>query len=481
MAQGSQAMKFEEIGNEGLQHEFKVVVSAKTLASRAEERLNSMKDRARIPGFRPGKVPVAHLKKLYGRSVMAEVLNDTFGIAAREIANEKKIKLAGQPKIDIPQDEKAMEAVIDGTADLSFTMKVEVLPQIDLGDFKKIKLTKDVTEVSEQDVEKAISRIADGHRHYHPEEGRAAGKEDRVLIDYEGSVDGVPFEGGKSENATLILGSNQFIPGFEDQLVGAKAGEDRTLEVTFPDAYPAPHLAGKKAQFKVQVKEVAAVEKHEVIDDHFAEHLGFENLAKLKEAVREQIAREDAHMARAKLKRRLLDALDEGYDFELPPSLVEQEFDAIWKQIEAEMKQLKQSFSDHKTTEEEARENYRAIAARRVRLGLLLAEVGERNKIEVGQEELGRALSERLRQYPGQEKQVYEFYQKNPQALGELRAPLYEDKVVDFIFELAEVSENKVSREELFKPEDESESLAKGAAKAGKGGAKKPAAKKAKE
>jgi trigger factor len=461
----TQAMKFEETSSEGLKREFKVVITAKALASRAEDRLNSLKDRVKIAGFRPGKVPPAHLKKLYGRQVMAEVLNDTVGSAAREIASEQKIKLAGEPQIDFPKDEKLIEAVIAGTQDLSFTMKVEILPQIEIVDFKKIKLTKEVTEVSEKNVDEAIKRIADGHRHYHPQEGRAAQNEDRLQIDYEGSIEGTPFEGGKAENAYLVLGSKQFIPGFEEQLLGAKAGEERALDITFPETYAAQELAGKKAIFKVKIREVAAVEKHEVIDNHFAEHLGFENLDKLKEAVREQIAREDLAASRQKLKRRLLDALDEQYDFELPASLVEQEFNMIWKQIEAEMAQTKQSFADQGTTEEQAKENYRTIAIRRVRLGLLLAEVGEHNKIEVTQDEMNRALVARLRQFPGQEKQVYEFYQKNPQALSEIRAPLYEEKVVDYILELAQVEEKKVSREELFKPEEEDKPAAKGKTK----------------
>jgi trigger factor len=475
MAKAAQALKFEETASEGLKREFKVVVSAETLASRTEERLNSMKERVKIPGFRPGKVPTSHIKKLYGRQAMAEVLNDTVGSAAREIAAEKNIKLAGEPQIDFPKDEKVIEAIMDGTADLSFTMKVEVLPKIDIGDFKKIKLTKDTAEVTDADVDKAISRIADGHRHYHAEEGRVAQNEDRVLIDYEGSVDGVPFEGGKAEGAHLVLGSNQFIPGFEEQLVGTKAGDERTISVTFPEPYSAAQLAGKKAAFKVKVKEVAKVEKHDVIDDHFAQHLGVESLVKLKEAVREQIAREDAHMARQKLKRRLLDALDEEYDFELPSSLIDQEYTMIWQQVENEMKQTGQTFESQKTTEDEAKENYRAIAVRRVRLGLLLAEIGEKNKIQVTQDELNRGMMERIRQFPGREKEVYEFFKKNPQALNEIRAPLYEDKVIDYILELSQVDENKVSREELFKAENEEMPAAKSKAKAA---AKKKPAKK---
>lgn len=465
MAKAAQALKFEETANEGLKREFKVIVTAQALADWAEERLNSLKDQVKLPGFRPGKVPAAHVKKMYGRQVMAEVLNDAVSNAAQEIAAEKKIKLAGQPEIDFPKDEKIIEAVLNGTSDLSFTMKVEVLPQIKIGDFKGIKLLKNVAEVSDADIDKAIKRIADGHRHYHKEDDRAAQNEDRVLIDFEGLIDGVPFEGGKGEGAYLALGSNQFIPGFEEQLVGMKAGDERTIQVTFPTEYPAAQLAGKKADFKVKVHEVAAVEKHDVIDDHFAQHLGLENLSKLKEAVREQIAKEDAHMSRQKLKRKLLDALDEQYDFEMPPSMVEQEYNMIWSQIEAEMKQTGQTFESQKTTEVEAKENYRTIAERRVRLGLLLAEIGEGAKVQVTQDEVNRGLMEQLRQFPGKEKQVYDYYQKNPQALAQIRAPIYEDKVIDYILELSQVDEHKVSREELFKAEDETLPKAKPKAK----------------
>lgn len=466
MAKASQAMQFEETSKDGLKREFKVVVSAQSLSDRADERLNSMKGKVKIPGFRPGKVPVAHLKKMYGRSVMAEVLNDTVGQAARSLSTEKKLKLAGEPKVDFPQDEKLIESVMAGNADLSFTMKVEVLPQINIGDFKKIKVTKDAVDTSEKDIDEAIRRIADSHRHYHPEEDRVAKNEDRLKIDYEGRLAGVAFEGGAAQDAYLVLGSNQFIPGFEEQLIGVKAGDKRTIKVTFPEEYQAKHLAGQEVEFDVTVKEVAAVEKHEVIDDHFAQHLGVENLEKLKEAVREQIQREDAMASRRKLKRRLLDALDEQYDFELPPSLVEQEFTMVWQQVESEMKQKNQSFDDMDISEDEGKATYRAICERRVRLGLLLAEIGEKNKIEISQDEVNRALIERIRQYPGQEKQVYEFYQKNPQALAEIRAPLYEEKVVDYILELAHIDEKKVSREELYAPQADDDILpVKGKAK----------------
>ncbi|MES2907083.1 MAG: trigger factor [Pseudomonadota bacterium] len=452
-------MQFEETANEGLKREFKVIVPAKELAAQAEQRLSSMKDRVKIPGFRPGKVPTSHMKRVYGRSVMAEIMNESVGQAARNLSAEKQIKIAGEPKVDFTLGEKEIEDVIAGNADLSFMMKVEVLPKIDIGDFKKIKVTKDVTDLTDKDVDEAVKRIADTHKHYHGQEGRVAEKEDRLQIDYEGSIDGVPFDGGKGEDAYLVLGSNQFIPGFEDQLIGTKTGDEKTVNVTFPEQYQAAHLAGKKAAFKVKVKEVAPPEQS-AVDDHFAQHMGMESLEKLKEAVRQGIGNDDTRASRMKLKRRVLDALDEEYTFDLPPSLVDQEFEMIWRQVNGEMQQNKQSFEDLKMTEEEAKESYRRIAERRVRLGLLLAEVGEKQKIEISQDEMNRALMERIRQFPGQEKQVYEFYQKNPNALAELRAPIYEDKVIDYILELAQVSDNKVAREELYKDEDE-EILAK--------------------
>lgn len=446
-------MQVTETLNQGLKREFKVVVPAATLNAKLSAKLDEMRARANIPGFRPGKVPAAHLKRLYGKSVMAEIVNDTVNESTRTITTDHSLKLAGEPKVVLPEDQAEIEAVISGTGDLAYSVAMEILPQIELGDFKGISLVREVAEVAAEDVEAALNRIADANRPFVTKDGAAASG-DKVTIDYEGSIDGVPFDGGKDEDATLVLGSNQFIPGFEDQLIGKSAGETTDVNVTFPEQYPAAHLAGKAAVFKVTVKDVAAPGEV-TIDDAFAQTLGLESREKLEQAVRDNISRETNEQSRRRIKRKLLDALDAQYRFDLPEGLVEQEFEIIWRNLTADMDRAGRTWADENTTEEAARAEYRTIAERRVRLGLLLAEIGERNGIKVADEEVQRALFDRARQYPGRERQVLEFYQKNPGAIAELRAPIFEEKVVDFVLELAQVTDKTVTREELFKEDDE--------------------------
>jgi trigger factor len=330
---------------------------------------------------------------------------------------------------------------------------MEIVPPITLVDFKSLKLTRLTAEVTDQEIDQAVTTIAEQNKPFVAKtEGAANG--DRVTMSFEGSIAGVPFEGGKGTDVPLLLGSGQFIPGFEEHLLGVKAGENKTFDVKFPDDYRATALAGKDATFAVTV---AAVETPgEVkIDDDFAKALGLESLAKLKDAVKERIVREHAAASRQKLKRALFDEVDERHKFEPPPTLVEQEFANVWAQVEKDLKDQGRTFEDEGTTEEKARAEYRAIAERRVRLGLVIAEIGERNNIKVTDEQLRSAVMEQVRQFPGQERQIWEYYQKNPNALAALRAPLFEDKVVDFLVELAEVTDKPVSREELFKEDEE--------------------------
>jgi trigger factor len=330
---------------------------------------------------------------------------------------------------------------------------MEIVPAITLADFKSIKLTRLTAEVSDEEIDKALQTIADQNRPFVAKaEGAANG--DRVTINFEGSLEGAPFEGGTGEDVPLIMGAGQFIPGFEENLAGLKAGDSKTFDVKFPDDYRAAHLAGKNATFAVTVKAVEAPGSV-TIDDEFAKTLGVESLAKLKEAVKDRIAREHTLASRQKLKRALLDQLDERHKFEPPPSLVEQEFTNVWSQVENDLKQQNRTFADEGTTEEKAREEYRGIAERRVRLGLVIAEIGEKNNIRVTDEQLRAAVMEQVRQFPGQERQIWEYYQKNPNALAALRAPLFEDKVVDFLVELGEVTDKPVSRDELFKEDEE--------------------------
>jgi len=440
---------------DGLKREFKVVVPAADLASRANAQLEEMKDKVRINGFRPGKVPVAHLKRLYGRSVMAEIVNSMVGEANKKIVDENHIKLAMEPKLDFEGGDERVKSVLDGAVDFAWTVSVEVLPNFEIGDVSGFRIEKPVAAVDDADVQARLEDLARRNVTYSDKKkGAVAGQHDRVVVDFVGKIDGEPFEGGNGSDISVDLGSNSFIPGFEDQLVGVKAGEEKTIEVTFPGNYLAKNLAGKTATFDVTVKTVQEPGDL-VVDDALATSVGLDSLDKLKDAIRSAIEREYAGATRRKVKRQLLDALDEKFTFELPPTLVEQEFTNVWRQVEQDMKASNRTFEDEGTTEEAAKEDYRKIASRRVRLGLVLAEIGEKNNIQVTEEEVTRAVVERARQFPGQEQQVWEFYRKTPAAIAELRAPIFEDKVVDYLLELGNVTEKPVSKDELLKDDED--------------------------
>jgi trigger factor len=453
-------MQVTETANEGLKREFQVVVPAADLAAKADERLDSLKGQVRLNGFRPGKVPVSHLKRLYGRSVMAETIENAVREANAKIVTDNGFKLAREPDVKLPTDENAVQQVIDGQSDLTYTVGLEIMPPIEIADFKGVKLDRPVAEVTDAEVDEAIGRLAEQNRAFTPKaEAAKAETGDRVVIDFTGKVDGVPFEGGTGGDVPLTIGSNTFIPGFEDQMVGIAAGETRTVKVTFPDSYPAQQLAGKNAEFEVVAKALEAPVPV-TVDDQFAKTLGLDSLAKLKEIIKERIGRDHAAMSRQRVKRKLLDTLDGLHKFDPPPSLVEDEFNNVWRTIDEDLKARNRSFEDEGTTEEKARADYRAIAERRVRLGLVIAEIGERNKIAVTDEELTRAVTDRARQVPGREQEVWDYFRKNPSAVASLRAPIFEDKVVDYILELAEVTDKPVTREELYKEDDEGEAAA---------------------
>jgi trigger factor len=443
--------------SEGLKREFRVVVPVTDLAARADARLDDLKGRVNINGFRPGKVPMHHLKKLYGRAVLAETIEALVGETNQKIVEENGFKLAQEPSVKLPEAESEAKAVFDGTADLDYTVAFEVLPTIQLADFKGIKVEKPVVEPAEADVQSMLETMAKQNRPFEAKaEGAAAEDGDRLTISFVGTIDGEKFDGGTAEDIQLELGSKSFIPGFEDQLVGAKAGDDKVVKVKFPSNYMAEALAGKDAEFAVTVK---AIEKpgDRAIDDEFAKMVGFEDLAKLKAAVSDRLKSEYAAASRRKVKRSLLDALDEKHAFDLPQTLVDQEFESVWRQVSQDLESRGKTFTDEETTEEKAREEYRAIAERRVRLGLVLAEIGEKAQIKVSDEEVSRAVVERARQFPGQEQQVWDYYRKTPQALASLRAPIFEEKVVDYILELADVTEKTVSKDDLFKDNEDEE------------------------
>lgn len=449
-------MQVTETLSEGLKREFRVVVPASELETKVNQRLDELKGRVNINGFRPGKVPVSHLKRVYGRSAMAEVIEATMRDANNQIVGEKGYKLAAEPTITMPEEKEAIESLFAGQTDLDYKIAVEIVPAITLADFKTIKLTRLTADVPDSEIDDALGRIAEQNKAYTPKaEGAKAEQGDRVVISFVGTIDGVAFDGGTGDDTPIVIGSKTFIPGFEDQMVGIGVGETRTVKVKFPDNYGSAKLAGKDAEFSVTAKAIEAASPV-TLDDEFAKGLGMESMEKLRDAVKDRIGRDHAAMSRQRVKRQLLDELDKAHKFEPPPSLVEDEFTRVWKSVTDEMEQQKKTFADEDTTEEKAKEEYRAIAERRVRLGLVLAEIGEKNQINVTEEELNRAVVESLRQFPGQEKEVWDYYQKTPQAVANLRAPLFEEKVVDFLLELAQVTDKKVPREELFKEDEDS-------------------------
>ena len=452
-------MQVTETLTEGLKHEFQISVPASDLDAKADARLVDLKEKVRLNGFRPGKVPVSHLKKVYGRSVMAETIDQTIRDTNSQIFTERGFRLATEPKITMPTEQKAVDDILTGKSDLTYTVSIEVVPAIQLADFKSFTVEKPVAEVSDSDVDDAIKRIADQNRSFAAkDEGAKAETGDRVTISFKGTIDGTPFDGGIGENIPVTIGSNTFIPGFEERLLGIAAGETRILKVPFPKNYASEKLAGQPAEFETTATLIEAPQDTK-IDDEFAKTLGLESLDKLKEAMRERLTAEFAGATRQRVKRMLLDRLDESHRFEAPPSLVEEEFNLMWNSIKAEMESNGKTFADEDTTEEAAKQEYHTIADRRVRLGLVLSEIGEKNKITVTDDEVGRAVIERARQMPGREKEVWDYYRNNANALAQLRAPIYEDKVVDFILELANVTEKKVTREELYK-DDEAEKTA---------------------
>jgi trigger factor len=448
-------MQVTQTLSEGLKREFKVVLAAQDLASRVEGQLAEIQSKARIKGFRPGKVPVAHLRRLYGRSIMAEAVQEAVNEANRKIIEDNKLRLAGTPKIELPGDEAELQQAFEAKADFSYLVAIEVLPNIEVGTFDDIEIERLVADIPEEDVDTAVKNLAERNRPYTPKEGEAE-KGDKVTVDFIGKVEGQAFEGGSANDVDLVLGAGSFIPGFEDQITGMKINETRTISVTFPETYSEAKLAGKPAEFAVTVKAIAAPGEL-AIDDQFAKSLGFEDLAKLREGVRASFERDHAAQARRKWKRELLDALDKKYTFELPEQLVEQEFEVIWRQAEAERQSTGRSFADDATSEEAERAEYRAIAERRVRLGLALAEIGDRAGIKVLEEEVTQLLYERARNFPGRERQFVDYYRKNSELMNEIRGPIFEEKVVNHILAQAKVADRHVSKEDLRQAVEASE------------------------
>jgi trigger factor len=446
-------MQITQTVSEDLRRQFTVTIPASELDSRVTRRLEEMKGKVNLKGFRPGKAPVSFLKKQFGKSVMGEVVEQAVSEGSQKAITDNALKPAIQPRIEPVGD---INDVVDGKADLSFTVTVDLMPDFAPADVSQIKVEKLVADIDDASVDEQLKRLAENMRAFTPRgEGEAAQTGDQAVIDFAGSIDGVPFEGGTGSDFNLTLGSGQFIPGFEDQLVGAKAGDQTDVKVTFPAEYHAKELAGKDAVFAVTVKEVKAPGEA-TISDETAKNLGLPDLVTLRERVRDQIKGEYGQASRMHLKRRILDALDRMHDFPLPPAMVEAEFAAIWAQVEAELAREGKTAADEGKSEQELKDEYHKIAERRVRLGLVLGRLGEQNGIQITADEVNRAIMNRARQFPGQEQQVFQYYANNQGAQAEIRAPLFEDKVVDFITELAQVTEKKVDKDTLFAdPEDE--------------------------
>ena len=444
-------MQVTETLNEGLKRKLSVTIPAAALNERLGAKLEELKGQANIKGFRPGKVPLAHIKKMFGRSAMSEVMTDAINSTVSDTLDERKERAAAQPKVDLPDDQAVINDVLDGKADLAFEVEYEVLPPVTLMKLDGIKLDRPVIDITEEEVTAEVNRVFAQNRGYTDKGDEGVVENgDRLGLSFVGKIKGKPFDGGTSDHAHLTVGSGEFIPGFEEQLIGMKKGETREIDVTFPKDYQSDELAGKKAQFEVTILHVDGPNQGD-LDDDFAKRLGMENVEALRGAVKTQMEAALASMSRQHVKRQILDALDDGHKFDVPAQLVDAEFNTIWQRVMHEVEGHGRSFADEGTTEEAAREQYRKIAERRVRLGLVVAEIGNQNEVEVTEEEHQQALIAEVRRFPGQEQQVYDYYRKNPQALAGLRAPVFENKVVDFVAEKGKITDKKMTRAELAK------------------------------
>jgi trigger factor len=446
------SMQVVEKSAEGLSRVWGVTIPAQDLADKLEARIAEITPTLRIKGFRPGKVPTAHVRRLYGKGLMSEVLEQTLSESTQKVLDENKVRPASEPDL---KPEGDLAQVIDGKADLAYEIAVDVMPEFEPTDLAKLSLTRPVYEPTEKEVGEALDELAKQNRTYETRTGKTvkAKAGDMVVIDFVGRIDGEPFEGGSANDVELVLGSGQFIPGFEDQLTGAKPDADLTVKVKFPDDYQVDALKGKDAEFETRVKEVKAPVDAKA-DDALAERLGVENLEKLKELLKANLQQQYASASRFKLKRALLDQLDDKHDFPLPPKMVEAEFAAIWTQVQQDKANGTLPEDDAAKTDKQLEKEYRKIAERRVRLGLVLAEIGRANNIQVSDQELGEAMRQEALRYGAQAQQVFDLLRQNPNAQAQLRAPLFEDKVVDLIVEKAKVKDKKVSKDELLKEED---------------------------
>ena len=442
-------MQIVEKSAQGLSRVYGVTFPATMIASRTDAKIAELAPQLNIKGFRKGKVPIVHVKRMYGKSILGDLLNELVQEGIEGTVANQGIRAASQPDI---KNLGNLADVMDGKADLSFDVELDVMPDFTPADIQSLSVTRPVAEATEAEIDEALAEIAKQSQSFEVKKGKAANG-DAVVCNFVGKLNGVEFEGGKADGSTVVLGSNTYIPGFEEQLLGVKAGDEKVLNVTFPAEYGVPTLAGQAATFDVTVTEVKKPVEAKV-DDELAKSIGLSDLATLKEAVKKNIEDQFAQLSRQKAKRSLLDALDNTHSFELPPKMLAAEFEAIWAQVAQDKAAGNEDPEDAGKSEDELKAEYAKIAERRVRLGLVLAEVGRVNGVEVKDEELARAVQAEASRFPGQERQVYEFFQKNPNAVASLRAPLYEEKVVDFVLQMAKVTDVKVTRAEL-ESEDE--------------------------
>ncbi|WP_324828314.1 trigger factor [Qipengyuania zhejiangensis] len=464
-------MQIKETTNEGLKRAYAVTIPAKEIDARVSGEVKKIAPQVRMPGFRPGKVPANLVRKMHGEQLHAQAVNDMIRESVDKVMADNKLRPAMQPKVEFGDG-------YEEGKDAKITVELEILPVVEAPEIEGIKLERLTVPVKDEQVDEAVQRIADQNANYKDAaKSKKAADGDQLIIDFVGRVDGIEFEGGKAENTPLVIGSGQFIPGFEEQLSGVKTGDKKTIKVTFPADYPAQHLADKEAEFDITVQAVK-VPAETKVDEEFAKNLGLDSLDKLKELIRGQLEQETSGLTRTQMKRQLLDTLAAGHDFAVPQGMVEAEFDQIWAQLEQEAARSDDPAAMLKEIEVE-KDEYRHIAERRVRLGLLLSEIGQKNGVEVTPNEMSMLIQQAAQQYRAEDRERFVEYVRNePMAAAQLRAPLYEDKVVDFLFDKAKITDREVTREELEAAieADEQEAAEKPKKKAP---AKKAAAKKA--
>ncbi len=449
-------MNVTEITSKGLSRELKIEIKKDIIHNKLMDRLEELKKTIQLKGFRPGKVPISHLKKTFTNRIMPEVVEEIVRESSTKAVDDRKEKVAMQPEIifgkgdDKEGNNEEIALVIKGESDLIYSLKYEILPEIKSPNFTDISIEKLVASVTKKDIDESLENIRKEQKTFSSKKPtEKASNGDQVSIDFIGKIDGEPFEGGSATDAPLVLGSGTFIPGFEEQLVGTKIGQDVKIDIKFPDDYQAKHLAGKQAIFESVVKKIEQPSETK-LDDEFAKNIGFENLEKLKEAVSSQIERDFEEASKSKLKKSLLDELDEILDFPLPTTMQESEFKNLWASFKGDIEQSGKKFEDVVKDEEKTEKEYRAISDRRVRLGLFLSQVAEENKITVSDDEVNKVVLEKTREFPGQESEVLKYYQENPNAMNQIRGPIAEDKVINFIIELVKIKEKKVTRDVLF-------------------------------